>query len=208
MPSSSTGTTELGAPELQLLRVFVERLERLRLRYMVTGSVASMLYGEPRMTHDVDLVLALRDDAEAERLCAGFPDAEFYCPPLEVVRVEARRAQRGHFNIIHHDTGMKADVYMAGDDALHRWALDNVRMVSIGGLNAPLAPPEYVVLRKLEYFREGGSDKHLRDIRAMLRVLPAEDWDRENLQTMLSKRRLEDEWARVALPETGDTEPS
>lgn len=207
MPSSFTGTTELGGPEFQLLRVFVERLERLRLRYMVTGSVASMLYGEPRMTHDVDLVLALRDDTEAERLCAVFPDDEFYCPPLEVVRVEARRAQRGHFNIIHHDTGMKADIYMVGDDALHRWALDHLRMVAIGALNAPLAPPEYVVLRKLEYYREGGSDKHLRDIRAMLRVLPAEEWDRARLEALLSQRKLDDEWARVALPERDESEP-
>jgi len=33
--------------------------------------------------------------------------------------------------------------------------------------NAPeyAAPPEYVILRKLQYFREGGSEKHLLDIK-------------------------------------------
>lgn len=51
-------------PEADLLAVFVDPLERLRFRYMVTGSVAAMLYGEPRLTNDVDIVLEL-DPADA-----------------------------------------------------------------------------------------------------------------------------------------------
>lgn len=42
-----------------LITPFVRRLERLGLRYMVTGSTAAILYGEPRFTHDVDIVIAL-----------------------------------------------------------------------------------------------------------------------------------------------------
>ncbi len=55
-----------------LIRAFVERLERLGVPYMVTGSTAGILYGEPRMTHDVDIVIALRlKDVDA--FVAAFP---------------------------------------------------------------------------------------------------------------------------------------
>ncbi len=42
-----------------------------------------------------------------------------------------------------------------------------------------LAPPEYVIVRKLQFFREGGSQKHLRDISRMLTAL-GEEWGRDN----------------------------
>lgn len=63
---------------------------------------------------------------------------------------------------------MKADVYVAADDDLHRWGLANRRLVLFEGMELPLAPPEYVIVRKLEFWREGGSEKHVRDVRAML----------------------------------------
>ena len=50
------------------------------------------------------------------------------------------------------------------------WAFRHVQKYSIGSGEIKLAPPEYVIVRKLEYFREGGSDKHLRDIRGILNV--------------------------------------
>lgn len=52
-------------PDPDLLTLFVRPLEELGIRYMVSGSVASTLFGEPRMTHDVDLVAFLDEDAIA-----------------------------------------------------------------------------------------------------------------------------------------------
>ena len=122
---------------------FIRPLNAAGFRYIVTGSIAAMNYGEPRTTNDVDLVLflPLGKVGELERL---FPLEEFYCPPAEVLAIEAGRPAEGHFNLIHHASGFKADV--------------------------PLAPPEYVIVRKLEFFRAGGSEKHVRDIRAMLTI--------------------------------------
>lgn len=129
----------------------------------------------------------------------AFPDEEFYCAPAEVIRVEARRSQRGHFNIIHHETGFKADVYVAGEDPLHRWALANRRRVSFGGATLSLAPPEYVIVRKLEYYREGRSAKHLRDIGWMLRQ-QGEHIDRKELESKVAELGLQAEWAEVEIP--------
>ena len=57
--------------------------------------------------------------------------------------------------------------------------------------------PEYVIVRKLEYFREGGSEKHLRDIRAMLNV-SGELLDRPALQDWITRRGVQAEWQKVS----------
>jgi hypothetical protein len=60
-----------------------------------------------------------------------------------------------------------------------------------------VAPPEYVIVHKLEFFREGGSDKHLRDIRTMLAV-SGDLINRPELGEWIRDRKLEAEWARVS----------
>lgn len=183
----------MAEPDLFLL--FTRRLTALGARYMVSGSVAVIVYGEPRLTHDVDLIVVL-DREQLGRLPQSFPSAEFYLPPVEVLLVEGSREHRGHFNIIHHDTGFKADVYLAGSDPLHAWGLARARTLDIDGEPLVVAPPEYVILRKLEYFREGGSEKHLRDIRSMLATSPGLVRE-EELEPLAVERGLLDLWNQV-----------
>jgi hypothetical protein len=180
--------------EPNLLEPFVARLERLGIPYIVTGSTAGILYGEPRLTHDVDIVIAL-SARDVPAFVAAFPLEEFYCPPEEVLALEVRRGQRGHCNLIHHDSGFKADIYIAFDE-LHRWALAHRRTISLDGLSMSVAPVEYVILRKLEYFREGKSEKHLRDIRGMLAISAAQI-DRPFLEQWIARQGLAAEWAQV-----------
>jgi hypothetical protein len=183
-------------PQTDFFRLFTDRLNTLGVRYMVVGSVAGMMYGEPRLTLDVDIVLEL-DPAAAQKLCDLFPIEEFYCPPVEVVRIEAGRRQRGHFNLIHHDTGFKADIYLPRGDLLFRWAMDHARKVDLQGHPVWIAPPEYVILGKLEFYREGGSEKHLRDIRGML-LISTERIDRPWLEEKVQELGLEAQWKVVA----------
>ncbi|MCX5746765.1 MAG: hypothetical protein NT062_30185, partial [Proteobacteria bacterium] len=170
-----------------LIRPFIERLERLGVPYMVTGSTAGILYGEPRMTHDVDIVIAL-GLKDVDAFVAAFPIDDFYCPPDDVLAIEVRRGQRGHCNLIHHATGFKADVYIAYD-ALHRWALAHRRTIELDGMKISVAPVEYVIVRKLEYYREGGSEKHLRDIRGML-AMSGDAIDHGHLAHLIAERGL------------------
>ncbi len=176
-----------------LYHIFLCRLNRLSARYMVTGAAASIIYGEPRMTNDIDLVVDLNSD-EIERFCDEFPLDEFYCPPIEVIALEVNRPQRGHFNLIHHETGFKADIYAAGSDELHRWGLANRKQIQVEGEECWLAPVEYVILRKLEYFREGGSEKHLRDVSGILCV-SSDHIDFSLLKERVAKMMLQKEWA-------------
>jgi hypothetical protein len=182
-------------PEANLFLLFTRRLNELSVRYMISGSVAVIVYGEPRLTHDVDLVVWL-DRQHIGRLAEAFPAAEFYCPPREVIGVEVARELHGHFNLIHHATGFKADIYLSGRDPLHEWALERVRRLEIEGEPLVVAPPEYVIVRKLEYFREGGSEKHLRDIRSMLDTSP-ELVRLDDLERLIAARGLAETWQRA-----------
>ena len=178
-----------------LVDTFVSRLEKLEISYVVTGAVASIIYGEPRLTNDVDLIMMMKTE-DIERFVQAFPSNEFYCPPAEVLKIEIRRPQRGHFNLIHHDTGTKADIYLAGEDELHRWALSKRRDMVVEGERVRVAPPEYVIVRKLEYYREGGSEKHLRDIAGMVE-LSSDEIDFKVLEEFVQRYRLEKEWAKA-----------
>jgi hypothetical protein len=180
--------------EPDLIELFVKPLDQLQIRYLISGSVAAMLYGEPRFTNDIDILVFLRA-SDVERLPATYPAPEFYLPPINVITAELGRG-RGQFNIIHADTSLKADCFIVGSDEFHAWAFRHARRYPFDALTITLAPPEYVIVRKLEYFREGGSDKHLRDIRAMLAV-SNELIDREALMDWIRRQRVEEQWEKV-----------
>lgn len=185
-------------PEPDLIELFALPLNQAGLRYLVSGSVAATLYGEPRVTHDIDFVIFLRPD-DVVRMSALFPTPQFYVPPAAVMLQEVARESRGHFNIIHTESGLKADFYTAGREDLHAYAIRNARKYTIGKEPVSLAPPEYVIVRKLEYFREGGSEKHLRDIRAIIAV-SHEMLDRNVLQDWIVRLNLKNEWDRCQAP--------
>ena len=140
------------------------------VEWMIAGGVAAILYGEPRLTQNIDLVVALRP-RDAAAFSAQFAEADFYCPPMEVIAQEAERDAFGHFNVLHLETDARADVYLAGNDALSRRGLDTKRMVELAGLMVPVAAPEHVILQKLRFRQQGASERHLRDVRAILRVM-------------------------------------
>jgi hypothetical protein len=181
--------------EVNLFLIFLNPLNISSIEYMATGSVASMIYGEPRITHDIDIVLALHIE-NIEKFINLFDTKDFYCPPLEVIKTEVLRKSGGHFNIIHHETGFKADIYPIANDKLHQWAMANRKKVLIENNEIWIAPPEYVIIRKLEYFKEGGSSKHLRDIKKML------DISRENINITEMEQKIKElnlsaEWEKA-----------
>jgi hypothetical protein len=179
-----------------LIDLFILPLEQARFEYMVTGSVASTIYGEPRLTHDIDLVLLLRV-SDIEKFSSIFPSSEYYCPPPEIIRIELSRQNYAHFNLIHHESGYKADFYPFTGNTLHSWALKNINIIPISSdLQLKVAPPEYVILRKLQYYREGRSEKHCSDIRKML-SLATFPIDRIIIEEWVSELELTKEWNYV-----------
>lgn len=182
--------------EAELFLLYFRPLNRLGLRYVVGGGLASILYGEPRFTNDLDLVVFLRHE-DIPRLRDAFPAPAFYVPPEEVIAAEIARPMKGQFNIVHVGTGFKADFYTTGRDEFNAWAFRHARKMDFKGENISVAPPECVIVRKLEFLREGGSDKHVRDIRVMLEV-SGNAIDHSALREWIQRQGVETEWKKVS----------
>jgi len=181
--------------ERNLFLLFIEPLNKLDIPYMVTGAVAAIIYGEPRMTHDLDVVLQL----EAENISPfiqAYPRNLFYCPPEEIIQIENKRDCQGHFNLIHHATGFKADIYLMGRDPLHVWAMNQRKSYPLEGQEIWVAPPEYVIIRKLQFYKEGSSEKHINDIQSIIQT-SGNIINRHILEEKIVKMNLGEVWESI-----------
>jgi hypothetical protein len=154
---------------LDLLRAVVEILDDLGVPYALGGSMASSFIGEPRSTVDVDV--AIRLEAELVEDLLRRARASFYLP-----EEAARRAIEAHesFNLLDTETAMKVDLFVVGDSLLDRMQIERRIQVQVPGFPVALwvTSPEDQVLRKLAWFRSGGSvsDRQWRDVVGILRV--------------------------------------
>lgn len=153
--------------QLELLRRVVTGLEKLQIAYAIVGSYTSSVWGEPRFTQDIDVLLDLRLE-QTTRFCQLFPSEEFYLSEPAVCEAVARRSQ---FNVIHPMSGNKVDFMLTRATGWNQQLLARTRSESLlPDLRVRFASPEDVMLGKMHYFREGSSDKHLRDCAAILRI--------------------------------------
>ena len=167
----------------------IKKLESENIPYMIVGSVAAMVYGEPRMTHDMDLVLDILPQ-DASKLETLFPLEDFYCPPIEVLSSEI--THRGQFNLIHHGTGIKIDIMIRKNTEHARTEFKRKNKVPFWqGSEVFLATPEDVIIKKLSYYREGGSEKHLKDIRG---IMAESKVDKTYLDKWIQTLNLSNEW--------------
>lgn len=163
----------------EFLTDLIRRLEGADFKYALVGSIAAMSYGEPRATLDIDLVVAM-GTSDLQGLETLFPAPDFYLS-LEAA-TEAVRS-RAQFNVIHPVSGMKAGLFVVGDAVEESQIRRRLRRAILPGVDAWCSPPEELIVKKLSYFQQGASDKHLRDIASMLRISP-EEIDLERVRKM------------------------
>jgi hypothetical protein len=179
--------------QVELLQHVIKILEDQDINYILVGSFASFAYGEPRLTQDIDLVVQLRVDQVAD-LCAAFPAPEYY---LSREAVEDAVRQRGQFNVIHPSSGNKIDFMMARDDAWGRSQFARRRrLLIVPDCEGYTAAPEDVILGKLWYYAEGGSEKHVRDIAGILR-LSGEQVDQAYVTQWATTLGVHDVWQGI-----------
>lgn len=138
------------------------------------------------------LVLEI-NELSIQKFIDTFSSSEFYCPPIEIIKIEIKRTERGHFNLIHHETGFKADIYLSGKNEFQKWALKNKKEIQYNNKTLNIAPPEYVIIKKLEYYKEGKAEKHVQDIKNVFRY--SKDLiNMETLNSFIEKYGLQKEW--------------
>ena len=176
---------------LELAADVARRLDRLGIPYVIGGSLASALVGEPRSTADVDIAVEL-----TEATIGPLVDdvaADFYVPESDAAAAVAAKTS---FNLIDRRSALKVDVFVLGDALLDRRQLERRRSVPL-----PVDPPldvwvtstEDVVLRKLRWFEDGGqvSDRQWRDVLGVLRT-QAGRMDDDYLDTTAREAGLSD----------------
>jgi hypothetical protein len=153
--------------QFELLRFVARVIEDMGLRYFVTGSTATIFYGEPRLTNDIDVVVELPISQTAE-FCRRFPPQEFY-----VSETAARQAALGktQFNVIHPTSGLKVDVIVPEPSEFNESRFARAkRLKPSADFDAYFASPEDAIIKKMDYYKQGGSEKHLRDITGVLKT--------------------------------------
>jgi hypothetical protein len=138
----------------------VQVLTDAGIEYMLTGSMASSLQGEPRSTHDIDLVVDL-ESAQALELTKAFPMPEFYLSESAIA--EAVR-QRRMFNLLEISTGEKVDFWLLTDEPFDRSSFERRQWDDVDGLPIQVSSPEDTILGKLRWSQlSGGSERQFND---------------------------------------------
>ena len=150
-----------------LIKLVCRLLQQLGVRYLVTGSQATIAYGEPRFTNDIDIVADL-SPAHLDAFCAAFPEADFY---LSRPAADEAVSRRGMFNIIHPASGLKIDVILPKRTPHDELQLSRGIQIPIDAdFKAVFASPEDIILKKLEWHEMGGGERHLSDIAGVVRT--------------------------------------
>jgi hypothetical protein len=160
----------------ELLNRLVQILTAVGIDYMVTGSLASSLQGEPRSTHDIDLVVVMPAEA-VPKLMEAFPPPDYYLSE-ESIRDALR--QRSMFNLLSLIDGEKVDFWILGSQL-------------------KVSAPEDTILVKLHWAKiSGGSEKQFTDVLRVYEV-QAKNLDLDYLNRWASQLGVEELWQRVQL---------
>lgn len=176
-------------------------LDQLGIPYVVGGSLASSILGEPRSTVDIDLAVRLRE-ADVPRLVGALEESFYVNPEAAGEAVRRRRS----FNAVHLESVQKLDFFVLGDELLDRRQLERRRRVRLSD-DPPrelwITSAEDQILRKLAWYRAGGavSDRQWRDVVGLLAV-QAESLDRGDLAETAARLGL-GELLERALREAG-----
>lgn len=148
-----------------LLADVVARLERSGVPYMITGSIASSYHGEPRATHDVDIVID-PTDAQLSELVSEFEAGGYY---VDRRAAKAALVDRAQFNAIAPNAS-KVDFVIRRDRPFSRTEFGRRERADLLGTTGYVATAEDLVIAKLEWAAASGSDRQLRDVASIVAI--------------------------------------
>ena len=176
--------------ELEVLNLVAQRLAEADIFYMVTGSVAMSIYATPRMTRDIDIVVAISEE-DVSRI-VNLYEEEFYIDRDMII--EAIRNE-GMFNIIHNEYVVKVDFIVRKSAEYRQVEFDRRRQVRVGSTPLWLVSPEDLVLSKLWWAKDSHSEQQLSDIGNILQQV--KELDREYLDEWVQNLGLTEIYQRV-----------
>ncbi len=149
-----------------LLKKISTSFNSLNIPYFVTGSIASIAYGESRFTNDIDIVADIQKEHIPD-IIKYFPEEEYYISEESMKNAIYHNFQ---FNIIHPTSGLKVDVVIKKKDDFDDMRFSRTNNFEMDGVGVNFAAPEDVLIMKMKYYKSGGSEKHIRDIMSMVKI--------------------------------------
>ncbi len=172
-----------------LLVKVIDRINSLKIPYMITGGIAVIFFGKPRLTHDFDIVVEIKSD-QIQPLVETF-GKDFY------ISAESIRDALDHhsmFNMIHFDSGIKVDFWMLRDVEFDKKRFERRQRHTYTGREIVFSSPEDIILKKLLWFKESEIEKHLEDALGILEIQQnldidyLKEWAKKlTVQTLLGK---------------------
>ena len=160
---------------------------------MISGSIASSIQGEPRTTHDVDIVIDLHK-GEISELLKAFPLPNYY---LDENAIHDAINTHGMFNLLDVQSGDKVDFWILTNEPFDRSRFSRRMIEEFMGIEMKISSPEDTILVKLKWVKQsGGSEKHFIDA---LRVYEVQygQLDIAYIDLWVKKLRVESLWSRL-----------
>lgn len=152
---------------LDVLFAVASALDGLEIPHMVVGSLASSMYGYPRIGAEADLLVSIKP-----KQATGLFEAlrgEFYIDEQTITRAAAARQ---HFSIIHAGSTFRVDFFTAAPEGFDKEQMERRQRQVVKDNPVYVATPEDTILAKLVWYRKGNeiSDQQWRDILGVIRV--------------------------------------
>ena len=149
--------------EIDIVRDISHRFEQAGIPYMLTGSMATNYYAQPRMTRDIDVVIAIGPE-DVGRVTALFrPD---YYVSEENIRESL--AHESIFNLIHHESVIKVDCIIRKGTEYRRAEFERRQKISILDFTTFVVSKEDLIISKLVWAKDSHSEVQLADVRNLL----------------------------------------
>ena len=177
----------------QLLNTVAAALDAAGIDYMITGSVAASLLGQPRSTHDIDLVVAV-DERSAEALLRAFPPPGYLLDRPAVLSAVRRKSV---FSLMDTRTGDKVDFWPLTSEPFDQARFARKQEQDVLGTTMKVTAPGDLILKKLVWAKQcGGSEKQFKDALSVYEV-QRDVLDEQDLDAWARRLNVEDLWRRV-----------
>lgn len=158
----------------KLVVAIAKILDRLDIPYAITGGYALAYMGRLRTTFDIDTIIEL-SQVKVDALASALKKISevSYVDRTMIVRAVERH---GEFNFIHADSGIKVDFWVQGTDSYAKLKLARRQGRDIEGDTVYFVSPEDLLLSKLKWHKESGSEQQLRDVQSIILMQKKLDW--------------------------------
>ena len=178
-----------------LVKIFVQLLDKYKINYLLTGSLAVSFYGYPRATHDIDFIIEIQQQDSQKILKASKNlDASFL---VDYLQIEEAIVNSSQFNILHPETGIKIDIWLVEQNEFEQNKFKRKKIIVIDEQKVNIISAEDLILTKLSWSKTIRSERHLRDCAGILEV-QKNKIDKKYLSVWLKKLKLEKLFAEIS----------